>query len=90
MVACSKLELTTLLCIAGPTVIADQQYDNMMKQPLPEEPQKTTIVLPRANTMALFDGRLAHGVLESSSRQPRATLLINWWTYQPQVGSQST
>ena len=57
----------------------------MQKQPLPDEPQKTTVVLPRANTMALFDGRLAHGVLESSSRQPRATLLINWWSYQPQA-----
>ena len=70
---------------AGPTVLADQLFDNDMQSPCPPEPQCSTLILPAANSLAVFDGRLAHGVLSSQSMALRATLLVNWWTAQPQV-----
>ena len=40
---------------------------------------------PLQNSLCIFDGRLGHGVLDSAAAGPRVTMLINWWTYQPQV-----
>ena len=40
---------------------------------------------PLQSSLCVFDGRLGHGVLDSAAAAPRVTMLINWWTYQPQV-----
>ena len=66
-------------------MLADQLFDNERGTAVPEEPQCSTLIAPAANSLAAFDGRLAHGVLTSGSAGLRATMLINWWTAQPQV-----
>lgn len=43
------------------------------------------MVFPAANAYLVFDGSLAHGVLGSFYHGKRATMLVNWWTEQPQV-----
>lgn len=71
--------------ISGPTVIVGQCFDNKACVPEPEQPEKTALVWPRRGSLAVFDGGLGHGVLDSPSQEKRVTMLINWWTYQPQV-----
>ena len=71
--------------IAGPTAIIDQQYDAQQRKAVPDTPSRTALVFPNKNNYVLFDGRLGHGVLGSSSQQPRMTMLINWWAEKPQV-----
>ena len=66
-------------------MLADQIFDNDLQAAVPEQPQTSTLIVPAANSLATFDGRLAHGVLTSQSAGLRATMLINWWTAQPQV-----
>ncbi len=41
------------------------------------------LVWPSAGAYCLFDGGLAHGVLDSAAGGWRATLLVNWWTHRP-------
>jgi hypothetical protein len=53
---------------------------------MPDTPQRSLLIYPRRGQLAVFDGRLGHGVLGSSSREQRVTLLINWWPHKPQVG----
>lgn len=53
---------------------------------MPEDPTCCYLVYPLAGSYCIFDGRLGHGVLDSFSGSRRATLLVNWWTHQPQVG----
>jgi len=53
----------------------------------PESPTSCVFVLPTAGKFCIFEGSLGHGVLDSSNSEKRATLLINWWTEQPQVNS---
>ena len=53
---------------------------------MPDTPQRSLLIYPRRGQLAVFDGRLGHGVLGSSSREQRVTLLINWWAHKPQVG----
>ena len=72
---------------AGPTVVVDQQYDNTGGRPVPDTPQRSVLIYPKRGHFAVFDGRLGHGVLGSSSREQRVTLLINWWLHKPQVSS---
>ena len=72
---------------AGPTVILDQHYDTQQGKAVPDSPYRTALVYPLKNNYVLFDGRLGHGVLDSTSAQPRMTLLINWWADKPQVDS---
>jgi hypothetical protein len=79
LIACSTLP-------AGPTVILQQQYDPSSCRPVPEEPPSSVLVWPLAGNYCLFNGRLGHGVLGSCSGSRRATLLVNWWSQQPQVG----
>ena len=70
---------------AGPTAIIDQQYNAVQQRALPDSPSRTALVFPSRNNYVLFDGRLGHGVLGSSSQKPRMTMLINWWADKPQV-----
>ena len=81
--------ISVLLCqhVAGPTVILDQHYDTQQGKAVPDSPYRTALVYPLKNNYVLFDGRLGHGVLDSTSAQPRMTLLINWWADKPQVNS---
>ena len=66
-------------------MLADQLFDNDTHEAVPAQPQCSTLIRPEANSLAVFDGRLAHGVLSSASSELRATMLVNWWTSQPQA-----
>eukprot|EP00884_Botryococcus_braunii_P016471 jgi/Botrbrau1/3507/Bobra.341_2s0036.1 len=67
----------------GATVVVDQVYDAHRRRLVPSNPQRSALLVPRANRFAIFDGRLAHGVLDWGSGAPRMTLLFNWWSHQP-------
>lgn len=69
----------------GPTVIIDQVFDQEAGAPVPEDPSTSCLVYPLAGSYCIFDGRLGHGVLDSFAGSERATLLVNWWSHQPQV-----
>ncbi|KAK9841653.1 hypothetical protein WJX74_009543 [Apatococcus lobatus] len=68
----------------GPSVIVDQAFDPDEGEAVPEMPVQSMLIYPETGLYCIFDGKLAHGVLESTSQQDRATLLVNWWTAQPQ------
>ena len=70
---------------AGPTVVIDQRFDNKTKSAYPERPERCAFIWPQQNNLAVFDGALGHGVLDSAAKGERITMLINWWTYQPAV-----
>jgi hypothetical protein len=72
---------------AAPTIILEQLYDQQLGQPVPSAPAKSMMVWPMKGTYCIFDGQLGHGVLDSCSSSIRATLLVNWWSRCPQVGS---
>ena len=74
-----------LYSAAGPTAIIDQQFDAEQGRAVPDSPSRTALIFPSKNNYVLFDGRLGHGVLGSSSKKPRMTMLINWWVEKPQV-----
>ena len=74
-------------CLAGPTAVVDQHFDVEQGRAVPDSPERTALIFPYKNQYVLFDGRLGHGVLGSSSKQPRMTMLINWWADKPQVRS---
>ena len=63
----------------------DQRFDNRLGCPQPDTPQRSLLIYPRRGQLAVFDGCLGHGVLGSSSREQRVTLLINWWPHKPQA-----
>lgn len=73
---------------AGPTAVVDQQFDAEQGKAVPDSPGRTALIFPCRNNYVLFDGRLGHGVLGSSSKKPRMTMLINWWAEKPQVDVQ--
>ena len=68
----------------------DQLFDAEQGKAVPDSPEKTALIFPYKNQYVLFDGRLGHGVLGSSSKQPRVTMLINWWAEKPQVHAKLT
>ncbi|DBA95851.1 TPA: hypothetical protein ACH3X1_001397 [Trebouxia sp. C0004] len=68
----------------GPTAVIDQQFDAEQGKAVPDSPGRTALIFPCRNNYVLFDGRLGHGVLGSSSKKPRMTMLINWWAEKPQ------
>lgn len=82
----SPLTTLVLLRTAGATVVVEQVYDPTCGAAVPEQPQRSAILIPRANRFVVFDGRLAHGVLDWGSSAPRASLLFNWWKRRPTVG----
>ena len=67
--------------------MVDQHFDVEQGRAVPDSPERTALIFPYKNQYVLFDGRLGHGVLGSSSKQPRTTMLINWWADKPQVRS---
>lgn len=68
-------------------MVIDQVYDQAAGRPDPEDPTRCVLVFPRAGCYCAFDGALGHGVLDSFAGSRRATLLVNWWAHQPQVGA---
>lgn len=70
---------------AGPTVINNQVYSNKERRPVPPNPTHSALVWPQSGSYCIFDGGLGHGVLDSCCSSQRVTLLVNWWTDQPQV-----
>lgn len=66
-------------------MVVDQEFDNERGRAQPSDPQQCVLIYPRRGAFAVFDGRLGHGVLGSAATDLRATLLINWWSHQPQV-----
>lgn len=81
------IHLIAQCCFAGPTAVIDQLFDADQSKAVPDSPEKTALIFPYKNQYVLFDGRLGHGVLGSSSKQPRMTMLVNWWAEKPQVQS---
>ena len=65
----------------------DQRYDNESREACPDKPERCALIWPLQNCLALFDGELGHGVLDSPAQGERVTMLINWWSYQPAVSS---
>ncbi|QDZ18822.1 hypothetical protein A3770_02p13400 [Chloropicon primus] len=65
----------------SPTIVVDQVYQG---QGGGGEPRKSVLSYPRANRVLIFDGRLAHGVLDSLNVTCRKTLLINFWREKPE------
>jgi len=65
-------------------------FDQVKGKPVPEDPTSSYLVYPLAGAYCVFDGRLGHGVLDSFAKSKRATLLVNWWTHQPQAVGMAT
>jgi hypothetical protein len=70
---------------AAPTVVVEQRYDSDQRCTVPAQPEHTALVFPHQGNFLTFAGDLGHGVIESLDEGLRMTLLINWWTHQPQV-----
>jgi hypothetical protein len=68
-------------------MILDQRFDSETCETVPQDPTDCVLVFPEAKNFLVFEGNLGHGVLESVSSDERMTLLVNWWTSQPQVCS---
>ena len=69
----------------GATAVLEQRYDSASQTSVPETSRNDVLVWPAHNTLCVFDGRLSHGVLDWHAAGPlRRTLLVNWWTAQPQ------
>lgn len=84
---CPVIALLMCQVLAGPTVIIDQRYNNSLGEAVPQEPSRCVLLWPHKDAFSVFNGGLAHGVLDSSCSQKRATMLINWWKSQPQAFS---
>ena len=46
-------------------------------------PERSSLVYPQFGRLALFQGDLAHGVLQSGFEGKRITFLMNWWAASP-------
>ena len=64
----------------SPTIVVDQVYGEDDE----DAPHKSILSYPRRNRVLIFDGRLAHGVLDSINITTRKTLLINFWAEKPE------
>ena len=63
----------------GPTLVLDQWLDVETEEMTPSEINRGVFIFPGKGNLAVFDGSLAHGVLQSGSSHTRITFLINWW-----------
>lgn len=67
-------------------MVIDQLYDAEEGCVVPESPTACVLSWPCEGNLLLFDGRHAHGVLESANMTDvRMTLLLNWWVECPSV-----
>ena len=67
----------------SPTIVVDQVYRGDSPEEEEEAPRKTVLSYPKQNRALAFDGRLAHGVLDSTNASCRRTLLVNFWKEKP-------
>ena len=63
----------------GATLVMDQRHDDDPEQAV----TSSVLCYPRSGALFVFDGALAHGVLESAKQGRRKTLLMNWWARRP-------
>jgi hypothetical protein len=66
-------------------VVLDQVFCQSAGAPEPKQPNACAVVFAHAGHFLVFDGALAHGVLESCCQEDRMTILINWWAERPAV-----
>lgn len=66
----------------SPTIVVDQVFEEAAEDD--KAPRKSILSYPRKNRVLVFDGRLAHGVLDSMNVATRKTLLINFWREKPE------
>jgi len=84
-------ELGTVLYLTaegGPTLVTNQRAiveggDVVALEPSDDEGPKGVEFAPQLGSYFVFPGWARHGVLPSSDRGSRRTLLVNWWTEQP-------
>lgn len=76
----------------SPTIVVDQIHASSGSGPSSEAgdagdaaPRRTLLSYPKANRVLVFDGRLAHGVLDSTQISCRKTLLVNFWKDKPEA-----
>jgi hypothetical protein len=74
----------------GATLVMEQRFDAAAGCGMPEPSRHDVLAWPTPNTLLVFDGALAHGVLDSASRGVRRTLLVNWWRTQPASVARAT
>ena len=67
----------------GPTLICAQGWDHENGCLVPSIPERSALVHPEFGRLALFQGDLAHGVLQSGFTGKRITFLMNWWAAPP-------
>ena len=67
----------------GPTLICAQGWDQSQGCLAPAVPQRSALLFPAFGRLALFQGDLAHGVLQSGFEGKRLTFLMNWWAAPP-------
>lgn len=67
----------------GPTLICAQSWDHKDGCLAPSVPERSALVYPEFGRLALFQGDLAHGVLQSGFEGKRITFLMNWWAAPP-------
>lgn len=67
----------------GATFVMEQCFDAEKRCGVPDPSRRDVLAWPSPNTLLVFDGRLAHGVLDSDSRVVRRSMLVNWWRRQP-------
>lgn len=72
----------------GPTAVFDQRKAGFTLAP--PLPVSAHVAFPQPGRFLMFSGELLHGVLHAASsvwepteKQPRRTLLINWWREKP-------
>lgn len=68
----------------GATLVMQQHFDAEAGCGVPEPSRHDVLAWPSPNCVLVFDGALAHGVLDSASTRVRRTMLVNWWRAQPQ------
>ena len=67
----------------GATLVMQQRFDAEAGCGVPEPSRHDVLVWPSAGGVLVFDGALAHGVLDSASTHVRRSMLVNWWRAQP-------
>lgn len=67
----------------GVTMVTDQTFDAETGEGTPDPCRRTVLAWPTSGALLVFDGALAHGVLDSRSSVVRRTILVNWWSAAP-------
>ncbi len=76
----AEAEAEAIIGAQSPTIVVDQVYGDDGRQP-----RKSVLSYPKENRVLVFDGRLAHGVLDSMNEVTRKSLLVNFWEERPEA-----